>query len=83
MIKTHKMPIICKIRRVVIGCSPSVIFGRCSAGLKKKIPKCDGCERNMQSVAFEAFHRGLESGLNQLAESEEWKIVKKKLEGLK
>jgi hypothetical protein len=77
------MPIICKITRAVVGYSPSAIFCKCTAGLKKEIPKCDGCERNIRCVTFEAFQRGLESGLKQIAESEEWQSVKKKLEGLK
>lgn len=58
----HGTPVICRIRRFFVGCSPSAIY-RCSYGLHHKIKQCDNCIHNQAEQIYEAFHRGLADGL--------------------
>lgn len=60
--KKHAAPISCRIRRAIVGPSPSAIMFRCGLGIRQKCSKCEGCTENLAAIWREAFSAGLEEG---------------------
>lgn len=59
----HKPPLICYLRRALVGASPSAIMARCTLGLRHGCPKCKGCRANAREAWTEYFKKGLDDGL--------------------
>ena len=55
----HKAPLGCRISVLLFGKSMSVIFGRCTLGVKLHSPFCKGCEHNVQETIVENFFIGM------------------------
>lgn len=59
--KKHAPPSWCRIRRALVGGSPSAAF-RCTLGLSHGGSKCKGCTENVRERIHEGFMAGLEEG---------------------
>lgn len=62
MSRKHSPPIECKIRRALLGGSPSAAMARCTLGLRHSCPKCKGCTENIAEQIAEGFEAGIEDG---------------------
>lgn len=60
--KKHAPPKWCRIRRAIVGASPSAIL-RCTLGLRSGCSKCKGCTENVGERIHEGFMAGLEEGM--------------------
>lgn len=60
--KKHAPPRWCRIRRALVGPSPSATLARCTLGLRHSCPKCKGCTENVPEAMLEGFTAGLEEG---------------------
>lgn len=63
MNKKHKPPVLCYVRRWIVGASPSAVWGRCTLGLHHRCAACSGCTCNVHEIMEEGFLRGMKEGM--------------------
>jgi len=61
----HKAPLWCRIRRSIVGYSPSAVLAKCSLGLKNGCKGCKNCENNRRETIVENFQKGLSEGISE------------------
>lgn len=69
---THKPPIICKIKTILLGTSPSAMLCKCTLGRRSVGKKCKGCLANIPDMIRTGFQeelRSVESGTKTVAEN--------------
>lgn len=63
--KTHKPPLLCRIKRELFGPSPSCTLLRCTLGLWNECRWCAGCQANVRETYLQRIQEGIQKGIHE------------------